>query len=425
MRKLFIWLTIITLLIAGVAYWWYFLRIPSFPDLTPNNNTGSGNFVPIDRPSTPSAGDQTNTSTPATSPTPDSSSTINLPTLRQLSSTPVGGYGIVSTPGTTTIRWIDRGRGNVYEANMSSLNITTISNTLLPMVYDSWWNKDNTSFVAQYLDGSSDKISTVIANITKRPAPTSATSTKDAMKTEYELKGKVISGNISAITESPNKEKLLITTIEGDRAVGYLSNADGSGQKQLFVLPFTKFVVDWPKEDTISITTNADSSFDGYMYFVNTQNGTVKKILGNIKGLSTKTSSDAKYVIYSAGTTNAISTFVYNVSTGESSPVIFKTLAEKCIWSRTLVEDVYCGVSSTFSDGKYPEDWYRGTRSFVDNIWTLDAKTGEVRQVVDLLNQNNVVIDAYKMGISGNGQFLFFINKNDLSLWSLDLVRSN
>lgn len=422
MKKLIIITTILILVLAGAfAYWYFFIRLSTdvIPDDDIDNPPSSG-FVPFDRPGI-GTGQEAGGATTTSTDTSQDNVPVRIPALRQLSATPVGGYSASTTASTTAVRWVDRGRGNIYEAEMNSMTIETISNTLLPKVYESWWNKNNTTFIGQYMAGDSDAVTTVIANIIKRVS----LNTQTANETIYELKGKIVSGNIIGIASSPKRDRILVITNENNNAIGYISNFDGSKQTKIFGLPFVQLVVDWPEENTIAITTKASASYPGYLYFINTKTGTIKSILENIPGLITRVSKDANKVLYSSWDNNKISTAIFDIKTKKTTPVIFKTLANKCVWSSIFKENIYCGVSSQIPSGTYPDTWYLGINSFIDSVWALNSKDGDVRQVADLLNQNSVIIDIINPSLSENENYLFFMNKNDMSLWSLDLVLSN
>ena len=59
-----------------------------------------------------------------------------------------------------------------------------------------------------------------------------------------------------------------------------------------------------------------------------------------------------------------------------------------------------------------------------DGILILNAKTGEIHLVSSIVDQSDRVIDAFNLGIDPKDNYLFFMNKNDLTLWSYDLVAS-
>jgi len=420
---------VIVLILVGGAYWYFaYYSVSDVPTTIGTDITTPNGFVPIGRTVSPP---------PPVTNTGASTSTIPnnvvrntpLPVLRLLSNTPVGGYGASTTASTSAIRWIDRGRGNIFEARGDNLDIITISNTLIPRMYETIWNTNVSSFIGQYLDNNTDEITTAIANITKRNTNSTASTTGavEANVTPYELKGKIVSGNVIAMATSPKKDRVLMVSNKNDRAVGYISNFDGSKQTQLFDLPFTKMTAEWPEENTIAITTNASAYYSGYLYFLNAKTGAMKQILANTPGLTTKVSKDATKVLYSstAGKGGRVTTSLYDIKNNKTSSIIFRTIADKCAWSAKFKEQVYCGVPSQISEGVFPDDWYLGKLSTVDAVWMLDANTGEINEVADLLDIGKTIIDIYKPSLDNTDDFLYFINKNDLSLWSLDLVSSN
>ncbi|MBU6232354.1 hypothetical protein KGP36_07005, partial [Patescibacteria group bacterium] len=172
MKKLLIPSIIALLLLAvGFAYFYFFFHGPGATLMAPTASSQPG-FTPFGRPpiaaSTSQPGAPSNSSATSTSfGTVANGGTI--PALRLLSSTPVGGYGASTTGSTTIVRWIDRGRGNVIEAREDSLGLTTISNTVLPRIYESAWNKNLTSFVGGMLETDTGIPTFVYANIVKRP----------------------------------------------------------------------------------------------------------------------------------------------------------------------------------------------------------------------------------------------------------------
>jgi hypothetical protein len=86
---------------------------------------------------------------------------------------------------------------------------------------------------------------------------------------------------------------------------------------------------------------------------------------------------------------------------------------------------VYCAAPSQPVDAVYPDDWYAGKISTLDKIWQINGATGEIKLISSFNDAPNRAIDAFNLGLDQKDNFLFFMNKNDLSLWSLDLVSSN
>ncbi|MFA6315492.1 MAG: hypothetical protein WC648_03960 [Candidatus Paceibacterota bacterium] len=412
---------LLIVIMAGLAYWYFVFNKSDNADpvtIDTGDDTANG-FMPLngDPSITPDfgTGNDDIRATPETNSATPTSATI--PTLRLLSNTPVGGYGALTTATTTIIRWVDRGRGNIFEVNTLKNDVVTLSNTVLPRVYDSIWNTNLTAFIGTLISSDSSKTTTLYAELQKQTIPTSTTP--------FSLKGKNISDSLIGYAVSPNGNQIFLMINENEKGIGYTANFDGSRMTRIFDTPMTEVNVEWPETNTIAITTKGISSQPGFLYFVNPKTGVWKKILGPVYGLSTRTSHDAKYVIVSAsGSNNDVLTGIYNVTKSANTDAVVRTLADKCSWGNFYKKLVYCAVPSKPTSGVYPDAWYRGTLSLVDKIWQIDAETNEVNLISSIVDESDRVIDAFNLGTDNKDQFLFFVNKNDLSLWSLDLVAS-
>jgi len=418
-----------------------------------NSGTGTGTvntgqdqsdsgFTPFGRIPAPVTPNTANIQATSTEPGYDTPSTPS--TLRLLSNTPVGGYGASTTASTTIVRWVDRGRGNIYEAHGDILDVITISNTVVPKIYDSLWNKNLTAFIGPSLQDGVSEASLLYAELRARPVPKTASSTGTnaatttaltaqlmastspgssfIAQTPYELKGKNLPQHIVAYAISPKKDKIFFLVNDKGSGIGYTATFDGKSVTQIFNTPITQVNAEWPEENTIAITTKGSAFYGGFLYFVNPKTGIWKKILGPIIGLSTRVSHDGKSVLASSAEGNTMSTAIFNVSSHKFTSAVFRTLADKCVWGNFNLNMVYCAVPAQPVNGLYPDDWYRGLVSGADKIWQLNSTTGEIHLVSSIVDQSDRVIDAFNLGLDPKDEYLLFMNKNDLSLWSLDLV---
>jgi hypothetical protein len=329
------------------------------------------------------------------------------------------------------VRWVDRGRGNIYEAREDDLGVATLSNTVLPRMYSSAWNKNLTAFIGSILESADSIPSTVYAAlIPVKSQKTGASSTaampvSNSSVTPFSLQGKNLSGNVVAYAESPKKDKVFLLMDTGSGSTGYVASFDGSGMTQIFSTPLTQINVDWPSDNIIAINTKGAADQGGFLYFVNPATGVWTKVVGPLPGLSAKVSHDGKYVLLSAaGDSNNILTSVYNVQKGTGLDTGIRTIADKCAWGNFYKDLVYCGVPSQPASAEYPDDWYKGNVSFSDKIWQVSASTGEVHMISSIVDQSDRLIDAFTLGLDPKDNYLFFMNKKDLSFWSLDLVNT-
>lgn len=412
-KKTIIILTLIILLLAGGAYFWFFyLNIP-LPTFTSDEPAEPVSFTPLSRTDAPPVKNTPATTTRVTEPAVRTQPE-NIPTLRHLSVTPIGGFMASSTASSTLVRYIDRGVGHIYEVLSANTNIDKISNTTIPRVYESYWNKNGNVAILRYLKEENDTVVNFYSEL-RKTATSSATVT-----TPYEIKGKFLSPAIKEIAISPKADRIFTFNLEENKGVGYISGFDENKKTRVLDTPLTQVRAEWPEENTIAITTKASGVSAGHLYFLDIKKGLLKKIIGGITGLATKTASNGKKVLFSIGG-NKVSTALYNIKDSSTQEIVFKTLADKCVWSKMHADDVYCAVPNEIPTGIYPDDWYKGNISFVDQIWHLDTTTGEVHLLVNLLNLSNDLIDATDLTLDPKENFLYFVNKRDMTLWSLDL----
>ena len=442
-KTLTIIILIILIFIGVIAAYWYFAMGNAASSVSTANQTqSSSGFSPYNT-SNGNGGSNVQPGNNQSNVINEISATTTIakiPILRLLSNTPVGGYGASTTATTTAIRWIDRGRGNVYEARSDTLNIATLSNTLLPRMYESFWNKNLTAFVGFTLAADTDLPSALYAQLNAQASSTrlasstniasstmldSSVSNTNLEQTPFSLRGNNLPDDTLALAVSPKKDKVFMFVNESGVGVGYVSSFNGTSVTRIFSTPLLQINVEWPEENTIAITTKGSAYQQGYMYFVNPGTGVWKKILGPIPGLSTRTSHDAKYVIYSTFASQGLATEVYNVADGSVKDAFAKTLADKCVWGNFYKNLVYCGVPAQPVAGTYPDDWYKGIISLPDRIWQINADTMQIKLISSIVDQSDMVIDCFNLGLDEKDDYLLFMDKNDLSLWSLDLVAKN
>jgi hypothetical protein len=407
-------IVILALIAAGIYYWFFYSKVPP---QNPDENIidtgfkpiGNGNLSGGNGNQTGSEGNVDNTSNNQNS----ENSVYKLPKLRQISSAPVAGYVASTTASSSLVRFIDRGTGHIYEADNLSDKVVKISNTTLPKIYEAYSNKNGTNFILRYLKNDSDVVSNFYAELRK-----TGTSTTE---TPFEIKGKFISPDIKQIVISPAGDKVFTWNIENSSGVGYISAFDEKTKVKVSDFPFTQVNIDWPENNTLIVSTKPSAFSSSYIYSIDAKNGSYKSISSGVKGLSGRVSRDGLNMLSSFKNNDSFITSVLNIKNGSSQELIFKTLSDKCIWSNIKKDELFCAVPTEIPDAIYPDDWYKGKISFIDQIWHVNTTTGEVRLLANLTQLSNKGIDAMNLTLDQKENTLYFINKEDLNLWALDL----
>jgi hypothetical protein len=402
-KNIVILIVIIAILVLALGIYLLFFTSPGTQTSTNNQSSGSpfGNYTGSSS-TTPSGTEST------TEVTEQTTQYINNPTspLIKISIVPIAGAEAFDRKtGTTTtgiVRYMERATGHTAEYDRSTHLLIASSNTTIPSIYQAWWS--NNTVLAQYLDQDKSTVKTFTGNLPSSTTPTTA------------LSGGFLTPNIYALAISP-KGNRVFTLLNGSSAIGNISNLDGTKKTPILNFPFNEWLVEWPNENTITLTTKPSASATGYMYFLSTS-GTMTKALGNITGLTTRTSPNLGYTIYSTSNTSGISTGIYNLNKNTAFAFTGNpTFPEKCVWSKLSKTTAYCAVPVTIPSGSYPDDWYQGNISFVDNIYKIDLSLPAVQLIYKLPSDQS--IDAINLFLDPKEENLYFTNKNDYYLWGL------
>ncbi len=405
---------IVLVLIAGGlgSYYYFFMRPGTVVTEPTGNDTDPFGQSPINPGGQVSGGNNT---TPRTEGEP-----TDLPAyvakLRQVSNEPVAGAKIFERTvqvGTsskdkivqTYIRFVERGTGHIQEASMTSNELIKISNTTIPKMYEAIWGTDS-NVLLRYLKDD-ETIQTYSAVITR------STTTEPAP-----LDGVFLADNISDIRFSPKSDRIFYMTPAGKGIVG---KTNGTGASELYSSPTGEWLIEWPSESVMSLTSKSSAGIAGYSFSLNTKSGGATKTLGPIAGLTTNTSPSGAYILYSESSTG-FRTSLFDVKKQTTQQLTVTTLPEKCVWGTSGTSTaLYCAVPKTIPNGSYPDAWYQGRVQFADNIWKISPATGIATKIFDPETSNRASLDIINLMLSPKEDVMLFINKKDSMLWSLDL----
>ena len=222
----------------------------------------------------------------------------------------------------------------------------------------------------------------------------------------------LLDDGISRGVASPDGTKYFVLEPNSNGVVGIVINSDGSGAKQVFSSALSEWMPQWVNANTIAMTTLASGQAVGYLYFLDLSTGNFTKILGPVQGLTTLTSPDLKKVLFSQTASTGFITRIFDTTTGAVGIPGITTLPEKCTWQNNTILD--CGVPDTVPSGLYPDDWYQGIATFGDTLWTIDTKNNTINIIVS----PSETFDITHLAASPDSNYLYFINKNDGTLWS-------
>ncbi len=297
-----------------------------------------------------------------------------------------------------SIRYVERMNGHIYKMFLDTKVKDKISNSTIPSIYEALFNAGGETVIYRYLS-SDNIISSFMASL---GAP----------------KGEFLPQNISNISVSPDKTKYFYLTENNTGVTGTVGIFGESKRDIVFSSPFTEWISDWASGGKIYLTTKPSYSVAGSMFSLNQVNKTTTKILGGIDGLTTSVSPSGAMVLYNTSTPNGPRLGVYNISTNTTKDLDTYGLPEKCVWASDRIT-IYCAIPSVVTGNQYPDIWYQGLVSFDDYFVKINTGTGNKITLANSVNETPV--DGTYLFLDKAENTLFFTNKKDSTLWSLDL----
>ncbi len=337
------------------------------------------------------------------------------PVVREVSHEPTAGFVLIDDKKEgAVVRFMERETGHTFSAPLAVVTEARLTNTTIPKVQEAIFSPSGTMLVARYLDEDNATIRSFAGKLNPK---TSAVG----VITEGDLQGKYLDNGIVDLVSAPAAEKIFYIVYRDGGASGIIANADGTKPATVFSSLIREWLPQWVGDTVVYLTTKASGSTAGHLFSLNTSSGALTKVVGDIFGLTTNVNSKNTLALYSSSSGSGFELFTLDLKTKSASELPIATLAEKCAWDSTAADIVYCGVPNNPASALYPDSWYKGIVSFEDSLWRINVATGEVTVVTTFSDTTQTQIDIVNPRISKKGDYVVFMNKNDLSLWSVKI----
>ena len=325
-----------------------------------------------------------------------------IPSVRQVSAVPVSGATVFLRGGSQVIRYVERTTGNVFETGVDSLATTRISNMTVPRIQESLWFGKGEGVLLRYLDG--ETIKTFSAKI--------ATSTEGGR-----LQGSFLPDDIAEIAVNPAGTKIFYLQEAGSGSIGTLADPDGGRASALFSSPLREWLLSWGSENKILFTTKPSAEIRGAAYTFDINTKSFVSVLGDVAALTASISPDGKTFFYSSAGDEIGANLL---SGGKTTESVLSTFADKCVWSGS--QKLLCGTPFTLLAPSDLEAWYRGEIALSDALWTLNT-TLNIAELESAFGGFGDMDITHPL-LSPFGTHFLFINKNDLTLWSVEVEKA-
>ena len=337
---------------------------------------------------------------------------------------PIAGYGFYNKKGSTEniLLFVDSDTGFVYQKNLSAPTSTPtqITNSSYPNIREAYFLNigNQNKIILQY--STNNTIKSILANI---PSYYSVPNSLEKITT--------LDNNITNISISSDFSKA-VYTVTKNRITNnkkdvfsdwYLINNSGVNKV------YTSELASWKLKITNSgniYSFNNDTAIEkSGLYKLTTNTNLLNQIYSGHTGSSYLINDDS--VLSSAFTNNGLKIYINqnfygdNFSDNNLSTLGFNTLTNKCYLGGLII----CGVPKDIKnyDTGLPDAWYQGLTSWQDNLYVVNSEYPSGQMLFDLNIDGGIndSFDVKNIQVTKNQDHVLFINKNDGSLWSLNI----
>jgi hypothetical protein len=391
-------IALVIMLLAGLGGWYWYLKGQSaslesvssgrgFGGPTPSfENTGGSTFDNIVK----GLGFQTEQPIPETK---------KPPRLWRVLATPGAGHGFISGATSTTLRFLERSTGYLFESDVENGKTVRLTNTLTPQAYEAHFSGTG-SPVIQRLDDER----MIAQSLFYRASSTQVFGTINESSF----------GAVRAIYSHPKKNEVLAVVDDEKGAVLIRSTWEGGRPARVFSSSIKNWNIHWLADDSITLSEPAASGVPGSAYRV--LEGDLAPIVRNIPGLTIlpRAHSESMLIGSDDGT---LSIGVRGSAASSTARLPIRTVPEKCVWAPGKDPVAYCAVPQSISSGQFLNDWYKGRIHTNDTWWKIGVGGATAEQI--LPSSEGQQLDVENPAINDAGEYISFRNAYDKSVWVL------
>ena len=316
--------------------------------------------------------------------------------LRQLTTKRVIGYIEVVQASSTLVYFVEGGTGHVYTIDpMIEGSESRISNVTVPVATKAVVADDGMHIAIRSGNQPESEVTVL----------TRAGETVESFTLDEPVRDFTITTN----------NDVLYTVAGGSGLYGKSLDLETNTTKTIFEIPFREATIVWGKgpDDSHYVFPKSSRYLEGYLYEIKA--GAFRRL--PVSGFGLLANGAPNEVLYSTLESDTYVSRLLNVEAKLAQDLPLTFIPEKCTFGVTLL---YCGVSYNPNDYGFPDNWYRGETSFADNIWKLSPQTLELNLVINTLDESGRELDMINPEAGADDRFLYFVNKNDYSLWTYE-----
>lgn len=301
------------------------------------------------------------------------------------------------------IKYYLSGNGNAFESDFDGLNQARLSSNILTGLLEVLWSSDNSKVIV--ISEEKELIKKYFYDY----------STGIAVP---------LNSKIKWIAWAPDMNKIAYQYYNAQNEDNNISiaNPDGLGWSSVLQTRMKNLIVEWPAQDKISIRTRPSGLAKSVVYTINLPSNNLEKINEGY-GMSVLWSPLGDKILFSETDSKGKNLKLKTIDLQKQtiSELNFVTLPEKCVWSQDN-RNIFCAIPKKIStSGILPDDYYKNKIFFSDDLWRINLDTEEAVKIFEGDEDLQKSYDAQKMILSPQEDYLFFINKKNGLLHSLEL----
>jgi len=303
----------------------------------------------------------------------------------------------------TKVVYFLRSNGNIIESDFTNATGTVISETNLENLVKAFWAPNKSKIITVFQDNM-ENVSKYLYNLSDK---------KSSPLNKY----------LSYISWSTDSNKIVYQFQNDATGANDISVANPDGSKFSVILStrMKNLIVEWPSIN-IFLREKPSGLAQSTLYSLSPSSRSLNKLISNVYGFSIKWSQKGDKLLYSEtdskGDNIRVSTADNNG--GNKKAVGISTLAEKCVWSQDI-RYIFCAIPKNIKEAKVlPDDFYKGVFVGDDQFYKINVETGEKTNILEgeILSMS---YDASELFLSPQENYLFFVNKGNGLLYSIEL----
>ena len=294
--------------------------------------------------------------------------------------------------------------GNVWQSAFDGSSLIKISSVVLDDLAKIIWSPDKIKVISIYHDAE-----------------------ENISKSFYDYNtGKValLDPSIQESAWSPNSDKIVYQYTNELIDVNNLgtANPDGTNWQNIFQVRMKNINLDWIGSE-IAFYEKASGLALSSLFLLDLPTKELTKILSNTYGMAIKWSPQGNKILYSKTNSEGkhIGLYVILKDGSKEANIQTSTLAEKCAWSQDD-RSIFCAVPKIIGiDEVLPDNFYKGSFISDDEFWKINLETGERTILLEPWEKGEEIYNAIDLFLSPLEDYLFFVNKLDGLLYSVEL----